>query len=173
MNSRLIVIMLALIIALNFSCSAAEQVGPVIIDSVPTKSAPSQKPVIIDPLSIRSLYLITTKGNKKLGQATGFVVEKDGKYCLITNWHVLSGRHPQTNQPVDKSGDTPDRIHVIQHAKKLGNWVVKQEILYDKKGKRKWIEHKKGRAVDVVALPIDFHLKGYSGLPFRSRACRH
>ena len=154
MNSRLTVIVLTLIIALNLSCSAADQVEPIIIDSAPAKAAPSQKPVFIDPLSVRSLYVIMSKGNKKLGMATGFVVEKDGKYYLITNWHVLSGRNPQTNQPFDKSGDTPDRIHVIHHAKKLGTWVVKPEMLYDKKGKKKWIEHKKGRAVDVVALPL-------------------
>ena len=135
MNSRLTVIVLTLIIALNLSCSAADQVEPIIIDSAPAKAAPSQKPVFIDPLSVRSLYVIMSKGNKKLGMATGFVVEKDGKYYLITNWHVLSGRNPQTNQPFDKSGDTPDRIHVIHHAKKLGTWVVKPEMLYDKKGK--------------------------------------
>lgn len=144
-----IIAIIAMVLATSFAsgCSAAEKVEPVIIDSVPAK---------IDPLSVRSLYLFLAKGNKVLSTATGFVVEKNKNHYLITNWHVLSGRNPQTNQPIDPNGVTPDRVHVVHHAKNLGTWVTKTkaEMLYDKKGKRRWVEHKNGRAVDVVALPL-------------------
>jgi len=154
MNSQTLVAVLALIISLNMSYSAVSQNAPVIIDSASAEPEPSQKTISIDPLSVRSIYVITVKENKRLGTATGFIVEKANKQYLITNWHVLSGRHPQTNKPLSRSGDTPDRIQVVHHAKTLGTWVVKTELLYDRKGEKNWLEHKNGRAVDVVALPL-------------------
>lgn len=36
----------------------------------------------------------------------------------------------------------------------MGSWVRKQEILLAKDGSRLWLEHKNGKAVDVVALPL-------------------
>ncbi len=156
MKSTIVAIVLVLAATLVLACSATEKVEPIIIGSALANGQSTQKPVSIDPLSIRSLYLFLAKGNKVLGTATGFVVEKNKKRYLITNWHVLSGRHPQTNQSIDPNGETPDRVHVVHHAKKLGTWVAKTkpEMLYDKKGERTWIEHKNGRAVDVVALPL-------------------
>lgn len=156
MKFAIAVITLALAAVFVLDCSAAEKVEPVIIDSAPANTQSMQKPVFIDPLSVRSLYLILAKGEKVLGTATGFVVEKNKKYYLITNWHVLSGRHPQTNQPIDPNGKIPDRVHVVHHAKKLGTWVtkIKPEMLYDKKGERTWLEHKNGKAIDIVALPL-------------------
>lgn len=156
MKSTIAAIVMALAAVFVLSCSAAEKVQSVVIDSAPANAQPTQKSVLIDPLSTQSLYLVLTKGNKELGRATGFVVEKNKKRYLITNWHVLSGRDPRTNQPIDPNGETPDRVYVVHHAKKLGTWVAKPkpEMLYDKRGERTWIEHKNGRAVDVVALPL-------------------
>lgn len=121
---------------------------------VDTNVATPAKSVMIDPLSARPLYLIQAKGDEALGTATGFIVEHDKTKYLITNWHVVAGRHPETNQPVHPQGKTPDALFIWHHGKMLGTWVRKKESLVDNTGKPLWLEHKKGRAVDVVALPL-------------------
>jgi hypothetical protein len=78
-----------------------DQNGGTIVDANVIKSEPAS--VIIDPLSVRPVYLIQTKGNEVLGTATGFIVSKGEKKYLITNWHVVAGRHPQSNQPIHKA----------------------------------------------------------------------
>lgn len=115
---------------------------------------PNIKNIIIDSLSARPLYLIQVNGSQVLGKATGFVVRKGSSYYLITNWHVVSGRHPETNQVQHQLELTPDAILIWHHGKQLGSWVKKKEYLFDEKGKRRWFEHKKGRFVDVIALPL-------------------
>lgn len=124
-----------------------------IVDTNLVKTEPEK--VFIDPLSVRPLYLLQISSNQVLGTATGFVVEKDKKYYLITNWHVVSGRNPQSDAILHPEGKTPDTILIWHHGKQLGTWVRKQETLFDKKGSRRWIEHKNGRAIDVVALPLE------------------
>jgi len=121
---------------------------------VDTNVAKSATPVMIDPLTVRSLYLIQVKGDEVLGTATGFIITHDKTKYLITNWHVVAGRHPQTNQPVHPQGKTPDALLIWHHGKTLGTWVRKKESVVDKTGKPLWLEHKKGRNVDVVALPL-------------------
>ncbi len=58
-----------------------------------------QKTVIIDPLSLVSLRLKVKTNGQDLSTATGFVVNAAGRNFLITNWHVVSGRHPETDNP--------------------------------------------------------------------------
>ncbi len=46
-----------------------------------------------------------------LGRGTGFIYQFGQSYALITNWHVLSGRHPDTHAPRNtRTGFTPNRI---------------------------------------------------------------
>lgn len=125
----------------------------VIVDSTITKAA--QKKVLIDPLSLRPLYLIQVNDNQDLGMATGFVVQKANDYYLITNWHVVSGRHPISNEVLDPTGKIPNALLIWHHGKQLGSWVRKREILHDETGNKRWLEHTKGSAVDVVALPLE------------------
>ncbi len=56
--------------------------------------------ITIDPLSCNSLYLTCIYQGTQLGTATGYIIYAKGKNYLITNWHVLSGRNPQNNQPL-------------------------------------------------------------------------
>ena len=108
----------------------------------------------IDPLSGTSLYITLINGECKLGSATGFIVEKEGVKYLITNWHVLSGRHPNTNQILSPTKAVPKEILIWHHSKKLGVWLKKTEKLYDDSNKKLWKEHVLGRKIDVVALPL-------------------
>jgi len=136
---------------LAVSASAAED--EVIVDS--NIVGQKGRPKLIDPLSIRPLYLIQLKGNEPLGIATGFVVMRNKKAHLITNWHVVTGRHPVSNKVIHPSGSQPDGLFIWHHGKQLGEWFRGKEGLYDVKGKRRWLEHKNGRKVDVVALPLE------------------
>jgi len=115
--------------------------------------APNQKN--IDPLSVRSLLLEVKVNDHKLGNATGFVVLSGGQPYLITNWHVVSGRNPETDEVISDTGGIPDEIQVVHHSSNnLGEWVVKSERLHDEDGNERWVEHPQGREVDVVALPL-------------------
>jgi hypothetical protein len=116
---------------------------------------PNAQPAkIVDPLSARSLFLVLASKGQDMGSATGFVVEHLGKPYLITNWHVLSGRKPETNDPLDPKGSLPDEIRIVHHGKTLGTWVVRAERLNDKDGNPRRIQHKLGSKIDVAALPL-------------------
>ena len=116
------------------------------------------KEIIIDPLSTCSLRLeLAAKGNA-LGTATGFVVESGGGYYLITNWHVVGGRNPDTNELLSDTGAVPDELRIVHHLKiRLGSWAVFSQRLFDSNGHPKWLEHPQGRIIDVVALPLTQH----------------
>ena len=42
----------------------------------------------------------------------------------------------------------------MHHGKKESTWLPRSEVLYDSAGKHRWIEHRTGSKVDVVALPL-------------------
>ncbi len=111
----------------------------------------------MDQPSFQSLYLETQFGEKSLSTATGFVVENSkGAPLLITNWHVVAGRHLDTKQPLHSSAAVPDVLNIAHNQKgSLGHWVAKKESLYDESGKPLWWEHPQyGSRVDVVGLPL-------------------
>ena len=117
--------------------------------------------------SMQSVYIVAmgtsaTKGPVDLGTGTGFVVQRDGRRFLITNYHVASGRNPldgQARHPLGLEADSlklvlpktvkPGRIEwsvidlpvlVVEHDREEANWLVHPVL---------------GRKVDVVALPLD------------------
>lgn len=109
----------------------------------------------IDALSATSL-LITTKSNGlSLETATGFIVERNGRYYLITNWHVVAGRHPDTNKTTHPSAALPERLEVRIHDKNnLGQCNLIEFNLHDTNGNKIWLEHPNGQNVDVVAIDL-------------------
>lgn len=151
-KTNLVTIGLALLLSCH--CFAKDKVPdePYAVDANMVNQPAQHK--TIDPLSVRVLYLILLKGNSPLVTATGFVVQKEKTNYLITNWHVLTGRHPATNRPTNPTEATPTHIMIWHNGPKLGTWVRSIESLYDKKGKKRWLEHKQGQKVDVVALPL-------------------
>ncbi|MBU1018266.1 serine protease [Patescibacteria group bacterium] len=111
---------------------------------------------IIDPLSVVSLLLETSALGKPLGRATGFVVKKEGRPYLITNWHVVTGRNSETLQPLSPTAALPDQITIAFHEKdKLGSWILTRQSLANKSGKPIWIEHERKYEIDVVAIPLE------------------
>ena len=113
-------------------------------------------PINIRMPSVRSLLLRTLVGGQQLATATGFVTVHHGAHFLVTNWHVVSGRHPADGSLISKTGAVPHEVTVLHNlVGKLGYWTSKVEPLYDASGDPLWLEHPvHGRRVDVVALPI-------------------
>ncbi len=146
-------ISIAAFACLAMQATPAKEDSDIIVDTSLTQSEP--KKILIDPLSARPLYLIQVKDDEVLSTATGFIVEKNKNQYLITNWHVVSGRHPDSNQVLHPQGKTPNAILIWHHGKRLGTWVRKREALYDQKGRKRWIEHKRGRDVDLALLPLE------------------
>jgi S1-C subfamily serine protease len=107
---------------------------------------------------VQSLLLaLQVSPTDTISTGTGFVVRSDSKPYLITNYHVVAGRHPDTRQPIDANASIPDRV-VIYHnaAGQLGAWMPRTEMLVDVHGRPNWLELPSvgGRTIDVVALPL-------------------
>ena len=74
----------------------------------------------------------------------------------MTNLHNVTGRHPQTGQPLSATGGIPDHITIMHNVlNRLGTWVPVQEALSNGPTKR-WIEHPiLAERGDFVALPLE------------------
>ncbi len=92
----------------------------------------------------------------ELASATAFTVRWESQPYLITNWHVVTGRDPDSNQCLDKKNAAiPNALSVRFHAKgNLGAWKMVDLPLYDAEGKHLWLQHPMGQVIDVVAIPI-------------------
>lgn len=109
--------------------------------------------------SLVSLFVQPSFGGNPISSATGFIARRPGytHYWLVTNWHVVAGRHPTTGQALDeKTGAVPDELVISLHADgAFGEWRQVTEPLYDSAGNPLWFEHPScGRNIDVIALPM-------------------
>ncbi|PSR30613.1 MAG: hypothetical protein C7B46_17690 [Sulfobacillus benefaciens] len=110
----------------------------------------------VEPLSVRALRIECLFNDQLLGTASGFVVIHEGNPFLITNWHVVTGRNADTGSILNQdTASIPNRLNLRHHTNLLGTTVSKIEVLYTSDGCSRWIEHPQGRAVDVVALPLE------------------
>lgn len=113
----------------------------------------------MENLSLCSLFLefyLTEESAKTIAIGTGFTIKANSKseWFLATNWHCVTGRHPETNNPLNGSCD-PEIVKVYFHSKNnIGSWETKKIKLY-KDYEKQWLEHPQGRQVDVVLIPIE------------------
>lgn len=107
---------------------------------------------IIDEFSLKSLYLESYLNERQIGVATGFAIKKYDSYYLITNWHVVTCINPVNNQPIVNGFGDPNLIKVWFHGQRLGQWIRKDIPIIDASGNKLWLEHGRGRDVDVVAI---------------------
>jgi hypothetical protein len=113
------------------------------------------EPIIIDEYSCVPLHVELFKNGIGVSQATGFVVTRNENNYLITNWHVITGREPETGEPISPGSEDPDTIKIWHHAStRLGSWTSRNEQLLNTNGETKWLQHNLGRDRDVVALPL-------------------
>jgi hypothetical protein len=93
---------------------------------------------------------------------TGFFYKHSDQLFLITCWHIVSGRHFQTEGVLSSKGAVPDRVKfaVMLHGPE-GTRVTITRELYEDVGSNGlpqrpiWLEHPDHHhKVDVVAIPI-------------------
>jgi hypothetical protein len=117
--------------------------------------------------SFSALCVEAVANTNTLASATAFVAKTGAAMGLVTNRHVVSGRHQETGQPLHPSGAIPDTLRVFHNKFRTRlQWVSKEIALFDSVGNPRWIEHPIfGGRVDVVLLPLD-DVDGTALFPF-------
>lgn len=120
------------------------------------QQVPQPRQINLDISSVTSLQLKIFHDDVEIGGATGFVVEKNNKYYLVTNRHVVLAC-AQDKNPSNVGGWICANKLGIFHNKlnHLGEWIWVIEDLMDEHNTRRWVEHPTlGGAADLVALPL-------------------
>ena len=110
-------------------------------------------------------YLDLLFDDTPLASGSGFFWKsEDEKIYLITNWHNLSGRDPQTNQPLSEHGGIPNQVRFTYYATTPGTegnetfvltTATAKIELTSQNGDALWSSHPVlGQRVDIAALPI-------------------
>ena len=95
-------------------------------------------------------------GSITLSSATGCLYKENEHTYLITNWHVLSGRHAQTKAPLHTSAALPDQLRVYFPIDgQVSKYIVQTYPLRGEDGKYLWLEHQLSNEVDVGAMEIN------------------
>ena len=106
---------------------------------------------ILQP-SFQSLYVEMLANGHVISNATAFVGQANlGKAFLITNRHVVTGRHQDIGKPLHSGCGIPDTLRVHHNALELGVFIpVDIPLLAEEP---LWIEHPLlGEKADIVAL---------------------
>lgn len=111
----------------------------------------------IDEYSLAAIPIQMFFNETELSLGTAFVWQAGNDHFLITNWHNVSGRNPNTGKHLSPTAAEPDRLRVWLNLKgRLGMKVRKDVLLRDANGAPVWFVHPKHRQqVDVVAIPIE------------------
>jgi hypothetical protein len=118
----------------------------------------------IDRLSVTSLAVAVFHGDTSIGSATGFVLQKNQNYYLVTNRHVVLTCAEDTNPNNVGGWICADKVKILHNtAGHLGDWFWVEESLYDESKHKRWLEHPAlGASADLIALP----LKNTAGVEF-------
>src|SRR5438552_1533523 len=107
--------------------------------------------------SIASIWLGPYAFATPIASATGFIMQADGAHFLVTNYHVISGRHPKTDKQLGAA--VPNRILMALLSRASTNsellWCYHSQRLLDDDGEPLWVVHPSaGRRFDVAVLPL-------------------
>jgi len=128
---------------------------------------PEKIPAVLNDLSLVPLRVRARFKDIVVGNATSFAYTSLDSTYLATNWHVVTGRHPDTGKPLDNETTAiPDNLLVtVPFQRKEPEtptlltvwWEVWSVPLYKDVERRdpNWFEHPDhGPTVDVVAIPL-------------------
>jgi hypothetical protein len=114
------------------------------------------RPYMVDFRSVASICVVPYAYSQQLGTATGFIVTVAGCDLLVTNYHVVSGCHPGTEQMLSGVPARPDRLlmpFLWDRTPFCWRPVVQRLLLED--GSKLWVEHPElGSRFDVIAIPV-------------------
>lgn len=100
---------------------------------------------------------LNESSTEPLAIGTAFTLKvKTGENFLITNWHCVTGINSETNTPLSRNGHTNPEILNVHFLKKgcTNQWIEKRIPLIDENFQITYIEHPRGRAIDVVAIKL-------------------
>ena len=111
---------------------------------------------IIDPYSPISLRVKMLCNDHYISNATGFFFNSNNNLYVVSNWHVFSGRNPNTGQALNQEGAIPDIMEMAVWLKrKLGDWQLIRMSLNDINGEPVWLQHPKGQDIDVAICRVN------------------
>ena len=80
----------------------------------------------IDEYSLAAVPIEMMFDQTKLSSGTAFMWQADGRHWLITNWHNVSGKDPNTGNHLSKTAAEPNKLRVWFNVKnQLGNKTCK------------------------------------------------
>lgn len=122
----------------------------------------AKNPIQPDPISLTTHHLHMGFNDEILAHGTGFIYKKDDNYFLVTNWHNVSGKHPDTGKHLSGHLGEPNVIYTyFREQSNPGNGHKEIIPLYsdDEMQNPVWKEHPvHGHKVDVVAIPLPLDL---------------
>lgn len=100
---------------------------------------------------------------KKIGTGTGFFHKFDGKWCLVTNWHVVTGRDPANpNTTINGYLCSPSKFRFfVNYPEQPKKFVPTADFPLYENGTPIWLEFDdnpdiNNRRIDLVAIPFAF-----------------
>lgn len=123
-------------------------------------------PQIHEALSWVPVKLKPSLNGEQLSVATGFFYQHNSGLFLITNYHVVSGRHPGTGENLNSMGLRPDSLVIgvptsigerNESGAEMVRWIWGTLPLYTNNEITKpiWTEHPEfGSRFDAVAIPL-------------------
>ncbi len=117
---------------------------------------------------IRSTYsqcpfqlLVRSHDGSVLSAATAFFFETEDEWFLITNWHVVSGRHPLSAEPLGERFVEPFHLTCKLASYDVGSreddtfGIASHDVPLYRGEQPVWLEHPElGASCDVVAIPM-------------------
>ncbi len=110
----------------------------------------------IDQFSLTTTPIEQFFNGKLLGSATGFVWKIDGRYFLVTNWHVVTCRIFPTRQYIKSHAGRPNTLRVrFNFAAQIFEKQQYDIKIRDDDDRPLWFVHP-GRNVDIAVIPLTF-----------------
>ena len=156
------------------SAQLGSQVGPgVMIATLKPSRPPPLSNVNLHSFRVARLEVFARDTEARLGEASGFFCQLQGRTFLVTNWHVVSGRHFQTRQALHHSRALPGSLTVHAHVMRERDTASVPSAstafritLLGSDGHPRWREHPLfGADVDVIALDVG------GALPLGTQVC--
>jgi len=126
-----------------------------------------QKLVNPHPLSWTSALTRMRFNDKELAVCTSFLYRKDGELFLVTDWHNMAARHPDTRRLLSSTGALPNNMEVcIPLSTQPTKWHYGLvQICKEDFSDPEWYEHPThGSRVDVAVMPVTLD-KGFPAPP--------
>jgi hypothetical protein len=119
------------------------------------------KKIKIDPISLAThhLFMSHLETDSVISSGTGFVYEREGIHYLVTNWHNVTGRNPESGECLSEDLAVPDVLvtffrdisSILSSHKELIPLYSDTQMLNPN-----WYEHPLlGKKVDVVCIPLN------------------